>query len=519
MELRHLKRIRRGVSVGLFVLSGFLFVDLGGVLPPQLTNTVVSFQLVPAVVKTISTFGLWTIGVIFIVGLTLLFGRVYCSSLCPLGTLQDFFIYFTLRWKKRRRVRRWYDYQRPPYLVHYVLLALLAGSAVTGFFFLLNLLEPFSNFGRIVGSLARPLIAGLNNIVASVFESLRMYSVYRIPFHGIQIEVVAGTILFFGVLAYLSVKHGRLFCNLLCPAGAVLSLLSRFALLKIVIDRSTCNDCGLCEKVCKANCIDSDSKKIDFAACISCFNCIDACPTVGLKYEGVFTRSRAVDAAPVNNARRQFLRRSALPVIIAAGVAPDTTTTVGRSRTKNPVTPPGSLGIEHFSERCTACQLCVSVCPTQVIRPSLLEYGVAGIFQPRMDYRINYCTYECTLCTSICPTGAILPLALDAKKLVQIGKVQFVKDDCVVVSKKKDCAACSEHCPTKAVQMVPYEGKLMIPETKNEVCIGCGACEHACPVTPNKAIYVESNPSHLVAKKPEIKKLEQPVDTGKDFPF
>ena len=136
-----------------------------------------------------------------------------------------------------------------------------------------------------------------------------------------------------------------------------------------------------------------------------------------------------------------------------------------------------------------------------------------------MDYRVNYCTYECTLCTSACPTGAILPLALDAKKLVQIGKVQFVKDDCVVVSKKKDCAACSEHCPTKAVQMVPYEGKLMIPETNNEICVGCGACEHACPVTPNKAIYVESNVLHLRAKKPEIKKLEQPVESGKDFPF
>jgi formate hydrogenlyase subunit 6/NADH:ubiquinone oxidoreductase subunit I len=519
MELRHLKRIRRGVSVGLFVLSGFLFVDLGGVIPPQLTNIVVSFQFIPALVKTVSTFGLWTIGLGVIVLMTMAFGRIYCSSLCPLGTLQDFFIYVTLRWKKRRHRRRWYDYQHPPYLFHYALLALLAISAIAGFFFLLNLLEPFSNFGRITGTFVRPLILAANNGIASVLETFRSFSLYRIPVHAIQLEVIAGTGLFFVVVAYLSVKHGRLFCNLLCPAGAALSLLSRFALLKIVIDRDSCNDCGLCEKVCKAKCIDSEAKKIDFAACVSCFNCIDVCPTVGVKYEGMFSRTRTVAPGPLSPARREFLKTSALPILLVAGSSTDSTTTVGKSRSKNPVTPPGSQGIAHFSERCTACQLCVSVCPTQVIRPSLVDYGVAGIFQPRMDYRINYCTYECTLCTSVCPTGAILPLALDAKKLVQIGKVQFVKDDCVVVSKKKDCAACSEHCPTKAVQMVPYEGKLMIPETNNEICIGCGACEHACPVTPQKAIYVESNALHLRAKKPEIKKLEQPVDTGKDFPF
>jgi polyferredoxin len=414
MELRHLKRIRRGVSIGLFVLSGFLFVDLGGVIPPQLTSIVVSFQFVPALVKTVSTFGLWTIGLAFIVVLTLAFGRVYCSSLCPLGTLQDFFIYFTLRWKKRRHRRRWYDYKPPPYLIHYVLLAVLAVSALAGFFFLLNLLEPFSNFGRITGNVVRPLIVAANNGLASVLESFRSFSLYRIPTHGVEPEVIAGTILFLAVLAYLSIKHGRLFCNLLCPAGAVLGLLSRVALLKISIDRKTCNDCGLCEKVCKAQCINSETKAIDFAACVSCFNCMDACPTVGLKYEGIFSRGRTAAKGPVNAARREFLKTSALPLVLAAGVSPDSTTSAGKSRSKNPVTPPGSLGIEHFSQHCTACQLCVSVCPTQVIRPAFVEYGVAGIFQPRMDYRVNYCTYDCVLCTSVCPTAAILPLALDA---------------------------------------------------------------------------------------------------------
>jgi ferredoxin len=209
---------------------------------------------------------------------------------------------------------------------------------------------------------------------------------------------------------------------------------------------------------------------------------------------------------------------AALPVVLAGEVKTDTMT-VGRSRSKSAVTPPGSIGVDHFSRLCTACHLCVSVCPTQVIHPALLEYGVAGIFQPRMDYRINYCSYECVLCTTVCPTGAIRPLPLEEKKLAQIGKATFIKDDCVVVAKKKDCGACAEHCPTKAVTMVPYEGALRIPQTNNEICIGCGACEHACPTLPNKAIYVESNIVHQVAKKPEIKKLEEPVNTGSEFPF
>ena len=142
-----------------------------------------------------------------------------------------------------------------------------------------------------------------------------------------------------------------------------------------------------------------------------------------------------------------------------------------------PVTPPGSRSRDRFTNLCTACHLCVSVCPPQVLSPSLFEYGLAGIMQPKMNYRANYCNYECVLCSQVCPTGAILPLEVAAKKEIQLGKANFIKDDCIVVAKKKDCGACSEHCPTKAVKMVPYEEKLVIPELNNEICVGCGACE------------------------------------------
>jgi formate hydrogenlyase subunit 6/NADH:ubiquinone oxidoreductase subunit I len=136
-----------------------------------------------------------------------------------------------------------------------------------------------------------------------------------------------------------------------------------------------------------------------------------------------------------------------------------------------------------------------------------------------MEYRLGYCTYDCTVCSQVCPSGAILPVDVASKKEIQIGRATFVKEDCVVVAKKKSCGACSEHCPTKAVQMVPYEGKLSIPELNNDICVGCGACEHACPTEPDKAIFVTANPVHLIAKKPQTRKAIEDFNTSKEFPF
>jgi ferredoxin len=141
-----------------------------------------------------------------------------------------------------------------------------------------------------------------------------------------------------------------------------------------------------------------------------------------------------------------------------------------------PISPPGSISVDHFSSRCTACHLCISSCPTQVLFPSFLDYGIAGIFQPKMNYTASYCNFDCVICGQVCPTGAILPLDINIKKQVQIGKAYFAKDDCIVVTKKRDCGACSEHCPTKAVKMVPYEQRLVVPEVDDKICIGCGAC-------------------------------------------
>ena len=137
--------------------------------------------------------------------------------------------------------------------------------------------------------------------------------------------------------------------------------------------------------------------------------------------------------------------------------------------------------------------------------------------QPVMNYHKGFCNYNCNSCTEVCPTNALRPLVLEAKRLTQLGKVNFIKDNCIVKTEKTACGACAEACPTKAVYMVPYEGNLRIPETNTDICVGCGQCEYACPVTPFKAIFVDGNPVHQVAQKPVDKEVDIEIPT--EFPF
>ena len=514
MALRHLKKVRVAVSLLFFLCALSVFVDFAGILPPRAVGAITILQIVPALLRALTGGAAAAASAAGILLLTLVFGRVYCSSVCPLGTLQDIFS----RLNRRRSSIRRFRYRRQNYILHYGLLLLAAALAIGGSMTLLYLLEPFSTFGRLASTFCRPIAVAANNGVAAGMTALGSYAVVTVPFRVQSAGVIIPAVIVLGVLFVMSYTRGRLFCNTLCPAGALLGLLSRFSLLKIAIDRGACKDCGLCEKVCKAGCMDSAELRLDFNACVACFNCFDACPTVGLR----FCRPPRRDKGEVNMRRRHVLRSAAgaaafiaIPSDTLRALLPAPT---GRSRSALPIAPPGSGGIERFSSTCTACHLCVSQCPTQVLTPAFLEYGAGGIFQPRMDYSVNPCTYECVVCGEVCPTGAIRSLVPEAKKLVQIGKAKFVKDDCIVITKKTECGACSEHCPTKAVHMVKSEGHFL-PEVNEEFCIGCGSCEHPCPSTPDKAIYVEANPAHMTAKKPESKKPIQGQKIGGDFPF
>jgi ferredoxin len=166
------------------------------------------------------------------------------------------------------------------------------------------------------------------------------------------------------------------------------------------------------------------------------------------------------------------------------------------------VIPPGAGSVARFVEKCLACGLCVARCPAKIIRPSFGQLGLSGLFVPRLDYDISYCQYECTACMDVCPGGALEALDLATKKRVKMGNSTLIRDRCVVITNRTKCGACAEHCPTGAVRMVRGETGLPEPVFDTAMCIGCGACHHACPVTPDKAISVAGYATHKTAIPP-----------------
>jgi ferredoxin len=170
---------------------------------------------------------------------------------------------------------------------------------------------------------------------------------------------------------------------------------------------------------------------------------------------------------------------------------------------KHPILPPGAGNLKRFQQRCTACHLCITKCPDHAIRPAISDYGLKGFLKPVMSFENGYCIFDCVICTQVCPNHALLPINMEEKHHLQIGKVAFIQENCVVDSQRTNCGACAEHCPTGAATMVPFgnpEEALTIPKIDADLCIGCGACEYICPVRPYRAIYVDGNPVHLESK-------------------
>ena len=520
--LRRLKALRVAVSVAFLVAVAFLFLDFGEGSAP-LARSVLYLQFVPSALQFAHAAALGATGFLVVLVLTALFGRVYCSSVCPLGTLQDA-VFRAARGTGRRHGHR---YVLPRPAVRYSIVGLTLLLLVSGCALMLGLLDPYSAFGRIMTNLVRPVAVAVHNLAAVLLEQFGSYALARQQWGAVAPLSVAVALASLALVTLLSARHGRLYCNLVCPVGTLLGLVSRMSRLRIGIDARACTRCRRCEDVCKAGCIDLDTLTVDASRCVSCFNCLASCPHGAMGYRNAWRR-RPAPPTP-DTGRRNFLMRSGLSVLGIAGVN-EASPTILQSRpttvpeaVTTPVSPPGSVGIERFNSICTACHLCVSACPTRVLTPSLLEYGPGGLMQPRLNNRAGFCNYDCTICSQVCPTGAILPIAPEEKKLTQLGVARFIRDNCVVHTDKTSCGACSEHCPTKAVRMVPYENPLnkplVIPEVDPDICVGCGACEHACPTRPFRAIVVDGNVVHKRAKKPVVRKAAPVMDDSGDFPF
>jgi polyferredoxin len=512
-----LKYIRLAFSLAFFIILFFAFLGIPALIPSWGLLEISTFpQFIPSALR-FTALGFMIFGFIFVTVFVFLFGRFYCSTFCPLGTMQDIISRIALKFRKKKI----YRYSKPFNWLRYSIIVLVILSLFTGSIYLLTILDPYSNFGKIISGIFRPIAILVNDSLAKGLEVLNNYWISPVGMKNYGLASFVFPFLLLLSLLIIASLRGRLFCNTVCPVGTLLGLFSKFSLFKIKIDQSACTRCGKCSSKCKAECIDVKSKNIDFDRCVGCYNCLSVCPENGIN----FRLSKKNNITPMDESKRSFFGNIAGLVVGTSLVAVQAKANEHESNTDNkipvkkklPVSPPGSYSIENFTSHCTACHLCVSTCPTQVLKPSFLEYGFTGMLMPHMSFSDSFCNYNCTKCSEVCPTGAINPINTDQKKAIQIGKVIFIKENCVVYTDETACGACSEHCPTKAVHMVPYKGFVTIPETDQNICVGCGACEFACPAKPNKAIFVDGNKVHQTAFKPKEEKIKEGVP--EEFPF
>jgi polyferredoxin len=514
-----LRRIRIVFSTLVFISFFLVFIDFKSLIPAKYINILLYLQFIPSFIKFYGLQTLAAFGFLFVLALTLLSGRTYCSFLCPLGIGQDLFSRIGGIFK--RRFRR-YGFKKPFTILRYSFLAITLIVTLIWGMYMVTLLDPYSIFGRFMTYFAKPGIIVINNFLAGILGKFDIYALSNVPFKRFTLVVYSIPAVFLLLIGALSFTKGRLYCNIFCPVGTLLGLISKISILRIKFNETACTRCGRCSLRCKSSCIDFLKHDIDITRCVDCFNCINACQDKALSY-GIVNIKRKVHET--DESRRKVIAGSVLLLFgLSRGVngqdkiapKPKKDSTVKENRTY-PVCPPGGVAIEDFNKDCTACSLCISACPNSVLKPAVMQYGIAGLMQPVMDYHKSFCTYNCIICTEICPTNALHPLVLEAKKLTQIGKAKFIKDNCIVKTEKTACGACSESCPTKAVHMIPYEGNLVIPEVTEDICIGCGHCEFACPTVPYKAIFVDGNPVHMAAKKPV--NTESEIKTPVEFPF
>lgn len=486
-----LKYLRLSASLVILFAVTLLFATTEAAVALKL-QWAARIQIVPLILSvSMSLIGLW-------VAVTLTFGRIYCSTVCPLGAFQDI-VARARRSGRKNRQRHAYRYTRPRTKTRIAMLAVTVIAAVAGIPAVLTVMDPYSAYGRICADIIRPfttLITSGEVVIASVAALI------------LALLTIAVT----GLMAY---RSGRSFCNTLCPVGTGLGLLSRFSIFHFDIDTDLCIHCRRCEHVCKGSCINLNDFTVDGSRCVTCFNCVAECPVNAIRYTTNRKRlsipmmqrvSSPAPAAPTGSpdcntaaspdtARRRFmaigLLAASAPAIDAADRSINRIRALENGSVPLPglrsVTPPGVQSRKQFMQRCTGCGLCVSHCTGRVLVPSTSQFGVKSYLHPVMDFDNGYCLYNCNRCTQLCPTGAIMPLTRDEKHSYVCGKARVEQSNCI------GCGQCVRRCPRDAVSLITVAGSRRVASVDTGLCIGCGACEYICPARPEKAIGVDGN--------------------------
>lgn len=430
---------------------------------------------------------------------TILFGRVWCGWLCPLGTILDLFSRKPGKIDEQA-VRRKYERWRT---VKYVLLVVIIFSALFQNQTLL-ILDPLTLLYRTMTISIWPALDQM--ITASEI------AIYRWPFLSSAISTIDSWLrpnilptepdyyrtpvliwmIFLGVIILNRVVT-RFWCRYLCPLGGLLGLISRIAIFRRQVDEG-CQGCGLCNQACPTGTIDLENNYIsDPAECTMCLDCLEVCPRSFIQINPIFSLA---ESHTYDIGRRQALATFGFTLASLAVLHREAI-----SKTSHPhlIRPPGAQG-EDFTSLCIRCAACMRACPTSALQPAVSEGGLEGLWTPIIIPRLGYCDYSCNACGQICPVQAIKPLDLDEKRSQVIGKATIFRDRCIAWSEQRECIVCEEMCPVpnKAIylEMMTVKDKqgqsitIQVPHVDKELCIGCGICENKCPVLGEAAIRV-----------------------------
>ncbi len=419
---------------------------------------------------------------------TLLLGRVFCNWMCPYGIAHHFIGWLFGKGRAEDKVRIESNRYKSIYQTKYIILIAMLVAAFFGSL-QIGLLDPICLFHR---SVTTAILPAVNQVDPG--------SIYVRQYFHAGAWVIGGLLVF---LIGMNAVIPRFFCRVLCPLGAFLGTMSKVALWRIDRNPDKCVDCDLCLKNCEG--ASDPHTQLRKSECFVCFNCIEDCPEDALSFKFMPQLQREI-AAPVVPARRAFLGTIIGASFYALGRG---TGNADRNYDKKVIRPPGSVAEKDFLDRCIKCDQCIRACPTNVLQPALFESGIEGLWTPILNMKLGYCELNCTMCSQVCPTGAIQRITIEEKTGVgasaekgpiRLGTAFYDHGRCLPWSMETPCVVCEEVCPTspkaiysREVTITKRDGNpitLRRPYVDPALCIGCGICEHECPVTDEAAIRV-----------------------------
>jgi MauM/NapG family ferredoxin protein len=448
------------------------------------------------------------------IAVTLVLGRVFCGWVCPLGTIHDVAGWATDRLQHGpKRASHWSRWQLAKYylLAGFLAMALLGGHWVCAF-------DPIVLLYRTTTTVLFPAVQwGVETPSKAVFDAdptvggYHVSEVTDLPYNFLRDHVFvlpnqaflgSGLIAaLFVAIVLLNVYRRRFWCRYLCPLGALLGCLSWRPLLRRHVKEGVCNQCDLCSMSCHGAAAASPGQDWKPAECLGCLNCTDSCRRDGLGFAWVRPWRRRPSGEKLDLSRRAVLG-AAVGGVAAMSLLRITPQARGTAYHPQLIRPPGSRPEREFLARCTACGMCMKICPTGGLQPALTEAGLEGLWTPRLVPRIGHCDYMCNVCGQVCPTEAIRPLSVEAKHEVKIGLAAFDTTRCIPYAYGRDCMICEEVCPIpdKAIYFLEIEVRLRDGATKTikqprvdaDRCTGCGQCENVCVLKDRPGIRVFS---------------------------